>query len=276
MNFKGYSGCKLKLIEDEQKNYVKKLSVSKDYNSRLESQCLKQSAVFLNGFNKCNIYDSGFQDGLFYFTMEYVQGKTLAEKMFDINLYEIEFFTYKLLLHATNYEKINFGADSIFQAKIEDLQKKLFNRVKLNEIFNILKNFSWQYVIHSKCHGDLTLENIIVSGEKLTPIDFLDSFYDSWMIDAAKILQDVDVMWSYRHILPNSNLLVRLTIMRDFIVQKIRHMFMGDKMIETVYMILLLNLIRIFPYVKDSFTENFLSVKIPYIVDKIKNHKWED
>ena len=276
MDFKGYSGCKLKLFEDGMKKYVIKTSVNKEYNLRLKSQYLKQSEVYLDGFSTCTVHDSGFEDGLFYFKMDYVQGKTLAEEMIDINLYKIEILTTKMLLHAVNYKKINLDADEIFQNKIEDLQKKISTSAHLNEVFNMLKNFSWKYVISSKCHGDLTLENIIVSGDNLTPLDFLDSFYDSWMIDAAKILQDSDIMWSYRRTAPNSNLIVRLTIMRDLIIKKIRQMFMGDKLIETVYMILLLNLLRIFPYVKDRFTENFLLEKIPYVVNKIKNHKWED
>lgn len=276
MYLKGYSGCKLKLIEDDKKNYVKKISVNENYNSRLKAQCFKQSNVTLNGFKACKVYDSGIEDGLFYFKMDYIQGKTLAEKMFTVDLCEIQFITEKILLHAANYEKINLDADSIFQAKIKDLQKKLSARVHLNKAFTMLKNFSWQYVVNSKCHGDLTLENIIVSGDDLTPIDFLDSFYDSWMIDAAKILQDADIMWSYRYTPPNSNLIVRLTIMRDLIVKKINQMFMGDKILETVYMILLLNLLRIFPYVKDRLTEKFLSTKTLYLVEKINSHKWRD
>lgn len=115
-----------------------------------------------------------------------------------------------------------------------------------------------------------------MSKDTLIPIDFLDSFYDSWMIDAAKILQDADIMWSYRNVSRNNNLIVRLTIMRDLITEKIGKMFMGDKILETVYMILLLNLLRVYPYVKDSLTERFLSTKIPYIVKKVENQKWRD
>ena len=274
MELKGYSGCRLKLIEDGQAKYVKKISVNENYNSRLQAQCLKQSEIILDGFKSCRVYDSGFEGRLFYFKMEYVQGETLAEKMFDVELCEIKYIVEKMLRHAVNYEKVNLCADSIFQTKIDDLQKKLSSRTNLNEAFDMLKNFSWQYVINSKCHGDLTLENIIVTKENLTPIDFLDSFYNSWLIDAAKILQDADLMWSYRNVSKNNNLIVRLTIMRDLITEKIGGMFMGDKILETVYMILLLNLLRVYPYVKDSRTENFLSLNIPYVIQKIKNHKW--
>ena len=276
MEFKGYSGCRLKLIEAGQRKYVKKMSVDEDYNSRLQAQFLKQSKIILDGFKSCRVYDSGFEDKLFYFKMDYVQGETLAKKMFNVELGDIKCIVEKMLLHAVNYKKPNFAADDIFQSKIESLQTKLSRYPYLNQVFGMLKNFSWQYVISSKCHGDLTLENIIVSKESLTPIDFLDSFYDSWMIDAAKILQDADLMWSYRNISKNGNLVVRLTIMRDLITEKIGKMFMGDKILETVYMILLLNLLRVYPYVKDSLTEKFLSSKIPYVVQKIKNHEWRN
>ena len=275
MKLKGFSGCKLDIIETGTKKFVKKISANKNYNVRLQRQQLKQSEIILDGFNACHVYDFGTEDGLFYFLMDYVQGKTLAEEMFDINLYKIDCLAEKLLNHAINYEKPNYDAELIFDKKISDLHKNLFRVTRLNEIFLMLKNFSWQYVIPSKCHGDLTLENIIVSEDNLTPIDYLDSFYDSWMLDAAKILQDADIMWSYRYAKINSNLIVRLTVMRDLIIKKIKAMHMGGELLETVYMLLLLNLIRIYPYVKDCRTENFLNAKVAYIANKIKNREWE-
>lgn len=149
MEFKGYSGCWLKLIEDGQKKYVKKISVNENYNSRLKAQYLKQSEIILDGFKGCHVYDSGFDNGLFYFKMDYVQGKTLAEQMFNMELCDIKFIIEKILLHAVNYEKSNLNADSIFQAKISDLQKKLSGYSHLNMAFDMLKNFSWQYVIRA-------------------------------------------------------------------------------------------------------------------------------
>lgn len=54
----------------------------------------------------------------------------------------------------------------------------------------------------SPCHGDLTLQNILV--------------------------QDVEVMWSFRENKRNdSDQIIRLAIMRDLILDTINNMYMG-------------------------------------------------
>jgi hypothetical protein len=51
-----------------------------------------------------------------------------------------------------------------------------------------------------KCHGDLTLSNIIITqNHELYLLDFLDSFLESPLQDAAKVLQDMIYGWSFRH-----------------------------------------------------------------------------
>ena len=73
-----------------------------------------------------------------------------------------------------------------FLNKINTLESSLPAEKKFKEPFKILKAFNWGKVYKSPCHGDLTLENIIITEDKkLCLIDFLDSFYNSWMIDIA-------------------------------------------------------------------------------------------
>ena len=54
-------------------------------------------------------------------------------------------------------------------------------------------------------------------------IDFLDSFFDSWFMDAGTLLQDVQVMWSYRFQRSvNMNTVLRLIVFRDILLDWIR------------------------------------------------------
>jgi len=47
-----------------------------------------------------------------------------------------------------------------------------------------------------KCHGDLTLSNILYNG-KFIIIDFLDSFIETPIMDIVKIKQDTKYGWSF-------------------------------------------------------------------------------
>lgn len=50
----------------------------------------------------------------------------------------------------------------------------------------------------AKCHGDLTLSNMILSQDGLYVFDFLDSGIESPLQDVAKIIQDMKYGWSFR------------------------------------------------------------------------------
>ena len=81
--------------------------------------------------------------------------------------------------------------------KLSSLRTRLEpqNNSTIHEALDLLERHDWSNMTVSPCHGDLTLENIIVKDERLYLIDFLDSFFDSWFMDAGTLLQDVQVMW---------------------------------------------------------------------------------
>lgn len=87
----GHSGCKILLYEDTDKVFVRKISGSFDYNTRLEIQAKKQ-ANFMSAVVKTpKIYSMGYTDeGLFYFDMEYIRGITLSEYIGRIEIGKIK------------------------------------------------------------------------------------------------------------------------------------------------------------------------------------------
>jgi thiamine kinase-like enzyme len=143
---------------------------------------------------------------------------------------------------------------------------------EISEALSILNRCSWEFVVPSSCHGDLTLENIIVGIDGYYLIDFLDSFYDTWMIDAAKLLQDFVCYWSYRNREMNANLEVRLLIFRDSCIKRIIDMDNGKNLLETVYHILLLNLLRILPYTQNKKDYDFLIGSIAKINKELRGY----
>lgn len=269
----GHSGCELELINTDGRIFVSKISSSIEYNSRLKKQCKKQKK-FISQYNVSvpKIYQCGYKNDLFYFNMEYINGKSLAEYTENISISEISNLI-QCLFNSLYFKNIKHDnkANKIFLKKISHLKTNLCNTPLLQEAFLILENFNWSNVYKSPCHGDLTLENIIVTNEKkLFLIDFLDSFYNSWQIDIAKLLQDLELKWSFRNIVISSNRALRIDVAKDALINEILKLHNGKECLFTIYHILLLNVIRIYPYTKDMNTLLYLDNAIENIINKIK------
>lgn len=275
----GHSGCELSLMSLDEKLIVRKTSADKIYNERLKNQCIKQLKFKAKGIYAPAVRKHSINKGIFFFDMDFVYGITLAKYSSTVSLPEIADFTELLFKNLYSFHKRpNPNANAIFSKKIAELEKTLSNYANLAGAFSMLKNFDWQYVYKSPCHGDLTLENIIVTpNKKLYLIDFLDSFYDSWMIDVAKLLQDLDLKWSFRHQEPNMTRELRLLIAKEAIINKIKKMENSEILLETIYHLLLLNVIRIYPYTKDEKTLDFLNKAVEKIINILNDkgvEKW--
>ena len=255
----GHSGCKIYLMEDENKgHFVRKFSKNINYNERLKLQYEKQKNFYNQMIQVPKVLSCGVnEEGLFYFDMEYIHGVTLSEyiKRIEVNklqeivnilTFQIEHFKYK------GYE----DNSKIFYNKIEDLYKKVNNPIICKGL-DILSEHNWKNFPHSFCHGDLTLENIIICQGNFYFIDFLDSFYDCFVLDIATLLQDVQCMWCYRFEKNlDVNVKIRLMIFRDLLLKKMSSYNISK---NDILCALLLKLIRIYPYANDEITIEFLN-----------------
>lgn len=269
----GHSGCGLNLYKQNGVLFLRKDSGTPDYNRRLKKQYIKQNKFSLLGIKTPKVFNYGHEDGLFYFDMEFLNGITLAEYMANIKIKEINTLVsllFKSLPVQTSQK--NIYADPIFKKKICQIKKQLrpSDKEALNAI-QILENFDFSDVPFSYCCGDLTLENIMLDDNKqIYLIDFLDSFYDSWMIDVAKLLQDLELHWSYRHQDIDFNLAMRLAVAKEALLENIAEYENAHKNIITIYHILLLNMLRIIPYAKDTQTQDFIKNSLNKIMFNIK------
>lgn len=270
----GHSGCKILLCEtDDNQTFVRKISSDISYNSRLKVQAQKQKDFKSDSIKAPKVYNTGTtEDGLFYFDMEYVQGITLAEYMKTIEVCKERILVEAIVRNAvaikTDYEPVD---ETIFLNKIASLNKQLsdLENETVDLALNMLEHHSWSRFVKTSCHGDLTLENIIVKNGQLYLIDFLDSFYDCWIMDISTLMQDVQTMWSYRYQNEvNINTLLRLIVFRDILMDEVKSIAPEDYI--EVYYALLLKLIRIYPYTKDTRTYNFLNEKTASIIEIIK------
>ena len=220
----GHSGCHVELYRHANNLYVKKSSSAEEYNRRLRKQMIKQMLFVSNQIFTPKIYTKGYDNNIFWFTMQFVNGQSFSQYIQNVNIKDISIFTQKLFSSLTiDQSKTNFAANQIFQSKINSLLKRadIFTENE-KEAFNLLKQYDFSLVPDSPCHGDLTTENILVSSDgRIYLIDFLDSFYNSWMMDIAKLLQDLELFWSYRHQRMSENLKIRLLIMKDYLLNTI-------------------------------------------------------
>lgn len=275
----GHSGCKILLCEtDDNKTFVRKVSGSKDYNTRLKMQAEKQKQFKQNSIKAPEVLNLGMtENGLFYFDMEYIQGITLAEYMKTIEVGKERSFVEAIVHNIVAVSMADEDGEvdeTVFTDKISSLQDKLasHNNKTINEAITMLKHHSWKRFCKTSCHGDLTLENIIVKDGQLYLIDFLDSFYDCWIMDISTLMQDVQTMWSYRwQDEVNINTLLRLIVFRDILMEEVRSVA-PENYIE-VYYALLLKLIRIYPYTKDDRTYRFLNDKTASVMRIIEKEE---
>lgn len=267
----GHSGCCLNIISNNNVLVVEKESKDLNYNIRLKNQVEKQKKYSHNVFKSPKVYDEYYKNDIYCFTMEYVQGILLSDKLKSIELSQIQLVSEKFF----SLFEINIEYDKNAKYKIYSKLEELVGNIKIsNYIFDksfyLLKNFDWNYLAKGSCHGDLTLENIILRNEEIYLIDFLDSFYDSWMIDCAKLLQDLECHWSYRKEKLSENTEIRLIIFKNLLLSQIEKLANGEQILKTIYHLLLLNLLRIIPYTKDKVTMEFLIRNIEKVIKIIE------
>lgn len=279
-NLGGQSGCKILLIENDEGNtFVRKISKDVDYNSRLKIQCKKQASFQCGLIKTPRVLDKGMtENGLFYFDMEYVQGITLAKHIQTMEISKVKDLVSILvenLIPKRTSTKGNDCTKTIFLEKIQNLRETLANKNNkiIQDALDLLEKYEWNKLTPTPCHGDMTLENIIVKNDTLYFIDFLDSFYDSWFLDIGTLLQDVQIMWSYRFQKDiGMNTVLRLIVFRDLLLEEIKKI--DPSHIVKIYYSLLQKLIRIYPYTKDQLTYEFLNKKTEMVLDTI--HSLED
>lgn len=213
-------------------------------------------------------------EGLFYFDMEYISGITLSEYMKTISVNKIQNIANIIIKHYLieniNIQQKDNQVQNIFLNKIMDTASKLkVENKNIKEAICLLKKYEYYDFEKSFCHGDLTLENIIIAKNRIYYIDFLDSFYDSWLLDVAKLLQDTQTFWSYRNDNKlNENLLIRLMIFRDIILSELKSL--NENYIRDSYYALLLNILRIYPYTFDIKTLKFLNYELDNVIKIIR------
>ena len=281
---KGHSGCEILLYRSKGHNFVRKISPNKKYNERLSEQCKKQ--CLWNNDISCvpEVIDTGYKNGLFYFDMEYVLGSTLSSLLIENQLDIDEAVDFVVSHYKLQYQEKLESNDvkNAYCNKIDELNalKHNFPFLKnLDPALDLLINNFTAPQYTTIVHGDMTLENLIKSKKdnKIYMIDFLDDYSNGLYTDISKIFQDILGGWSFfnRHeyVSPKdqSNLSVRLLDMKKKIISETLKIDNNERFFESILYVLLINYIRIIPYIQNNHVYLFIDQKLEETINMLLN-----
>jgi aminoglycoside phosphotransferase len=254
---KGNSGCKILLMQKGNDLFVRKSSSSVEYNERLKDQFVKQNNFIDSSVFSPKTLSSGMHEDLFYFDMEYIQGESLCEFISNRNPNESVALINKI---KKIYKTVNFS--EVNRLVNEKISKLKHTSIAYDKILDYCADFDWNSLKISYCHGDLSLENIIIKDKKIYFIDFLDSFVDSMYIDLSKMILDLQFGWSWRF---NNNFpFVKNTIILDSIKESLDPT--EDSMINRL---ISLHLLRMLPYCSNNRTKTFIQKSLSTIENSL-------
>lgn len=265
-NLVGHSGCAIQLCLRGDAYFVRKTSSSQQYNSRLKKQIEKQISLSCY-IQTPDVYDVGEIDDLAYFDMEYIRGQGFVSyaplqsvtTMCDLVERLCEAIS---TLSATRQRDLD---PRLFLSKLDDLSRTVplnpfyaAHSSFLRPLIDSLKRRPWTGVPKTLCHGDLTVENMLLTDDgAIVFIDMLDGDLESIWLDIAKLLQDLRSGWSLRSLLwagetaPSSRLLRTLThYLADEIETQIARTLPQFSAVSQE--LRAVQALRVLPYVKDS------------------------
>lgn len=264
----GHSGCSVLLCRAGDAYFVRKYSASIAYNPRLHEQAAKQARLSAL-VRTPKVIDQGVADGLVFFDMEYVSGHDFRTYAPLQNVASLSAFAHRTLEPLGTLAGTRAGSVSAarFEAKVHSVCTALAaspfvgrHSAVLGRARSVLETADWSGIPRTDCHGDLTLENMLVRDDgEIVLIDLLDGDLESVWLDAAKLLQDLDSGWSLRAFLWKSELSSadRLMLMLSRYLYeeiKVQVLEMFPELDSRLRQLRTLQAMRVLPYVHDEGT----------------------
>lgn len=252
----GLSGCQIELLNDD---VLRKYSSSEEYNQRLLSQIKKQSLFshfILQNIEAPRVYGV-HQDDIYSFDMEYVSGFSFDEYFSHANTNQVNFvvdslygyFDFLIKNSRIYHREVS---KSIFERKLKSMKESEFLSFIREQVVDM-------QVPYSFCHGDLTFANIIFHSNRLYFIDFLDSFVDSYLVDFAKLKQDLYYCWNLQ-VQDIHNL--RIHQIYSYIWKKIEGRYSEHLSTKAFKVLDAMNLLRIEPYLTNDRQSSILKTLV--------------
>jgi len=204
----GHSGARLTLMETPACSLVRKSAGQAADNARLRAQCEKLRRLHAAGLPCPAVLAEHEAEGVFCFDMDYVPADSLAHLIISGRAAPWEAIIPQILQLVSHFQSTTTGEipASAFLSKLDIMlalcaqgQHTASFTTALTEITQRLRGLDWTGIPQSDCHGDMTLENMLLRQDrKLVFIDFDVPEHCSWLLDVAKMYQDILGHWCLR------------------------------------------------------------------------------
>lgn len=237
---KGHSKYNLKKID----NLVVKSSTTNDI--RLCKSAEKQQTFKSSYFKTPKIHEIN----PYSFSMEYIEGMSFNDYFLLATKNDLDFLINSLkgYFNESIVGKLDISVD-VIKNKLE------LSAIGKNFIY-LLDNKKTIPLLVGRCHGDMTLSNMIFSKD-IYLIDFLDSYIESPTMDLVKLRQDTHLHWSLNLIQSKTDL-NKIKLGLKYIDTWIQ----DEYLIEEYKMLQIVNLIRIYPYIRDNHMKKWVDLNI--------------
>jgi len=272
----GFSGAQVYLVtRDHRRWFVRKAAQTPAGNERLRAQAAKQRLFgerMRHVLRTPSVLDEGERDGRWYFDMELVRGVDGASHLRRASYAEVARFGDRLcayLTEAAARAPLSPASGGFFEsshAKVVGVQGRT-RALSQQTLARLLATLDRVRGTAQKpatlCHGDLTLENIIVGEDgSLCAVDLLDAPHEHYWQDAAKLQQDLAGGW-YRRSQP-----AIAPCVLEFLGRRlVAHATELDEDYPFVHFLLLsLAFVRILPYARSADELAFVRERIDHFV----------
>jgi aminoglycoside phosphotransferase len=211
----GLSAAQIYLASrDDHTWFVRKVATDPSGSERLQHQARKQqrAGALDVPLRVPRVLDEGTVDGRYFFDMEFVRGQDGASHLRRASLDDVRRFASVLCAHidsAANHPPIIdvpalVDPFSALFARVTDAHNKTNGALSDDVLGRLMLGLDrirrMGPVKPTLCHGDMTLENLVVTESgQVYAIDLLDGPAEHWWFDVAKLHQDLDGGWYQRH-----------------------------------------------------------------------------
>jgi aminoglycoside phosphotransferase (APT) family kinase protein len=261
------------MTEDGTSWFVRKAAREPAASPRLRLQMSKQvefiERVGGNGVATPAVLNDGEVDGRFFFDMEFIQGTDGASFLRQASIPAVRDFTAQLCAYLDTAAAL-VGDDLVepyvvLSARVDDVQERTgaLDARLLDMVRATLEPVrAIGPVPTTFCHGDLTLENMVIDREGgVWLIDLLDSPLEHHWQDVAKLHQDLTGGWYLRRVAP----IARSAL--DFVSSAVlRTTLADDERYGIAHTALLVtSFVRILPYAREDHDREMILERIAHL-----------
>jgi len=270
MLVKGNSGFGVELLDELTVRKSMTGAGAPRLQKQIEKQISFQDGLASGAIRVPRVIKTVAEAGVFYADMEFIAAKDFVQFLSEADRQGLEDFLQiigEFIEHNFSTSKPAEVSTPILN-KLTELGEKGVPPIYLEAARVRCQQPVWVPV--GKCHGDLTLSNILFKNRHLYLIDFLDCFVESPLQDIVKLRQDTFFGWSLVLYQAEFNW-PRVQIALRYLDQRIATQFENHDWYRQHYVLFqLVNLMRVLPYCAESKTTKLITMGLDKMLREMK------